>query len=463
MGAPLPGALLGMSVFFVLAVPSLVGGQPGVIFEPNVPQCETKDAGVCCYHLGSCSGPNDANCNAMIMAVDSTVAPSGTNNPSVPFAQSGCFNGACLYVLNSILVACSTTSTAAACAVCDPAFGASLRGYDCAHGFDGCCYVLTSGLNPKGFQGCSTNGDCTASATDFGDTLSYACIAGACFFVTDDGLCNPAFNACSNSKIIDTCDAISNASPGAPISNFFPATAPASAQPPGTAPGPEPGAKSPSPNPSPSPSPSPSPTPSTTPSAVPSVTPAPTAAPVAASAAAEPRVCVPHSSAADDAGVGSDSDPNRRALPITIERRCTTAPRTTEEGNVSDAPIGLLSVLARLPYMSVKRQNPAALAAPACMPPCLSSPWCDKRVSPTLGPDVLQRHRAAPACSRGACGRRRYHCCHNTHFHGNQSNRDADCDTDARSHGHAHALAITRANAATVRRRRAAHLAPASG
>ena len=95
--APLPLALLGM-LSIAVTMPS-VNGQNGELGTPyNDQVCPTKDVGVCCYILQSCSGSSqqDTSCDNAANGVANLASLGGTNNGNVPVGRSGCSNGNCL-------------------------------------------------------------------------------------------------------------------------------------------------------------------------------------------------------------------------------------------------------------------------------------------------------------------------------------------------------------------------------
>ena len=125
---------------------------------------------MCCYILQSCSGSGqqDTSCDNAASGVANLASLGGTNNGNVPVGRSGCSNGNCLLALNSALYACSIIQDAAACTACEPVFGQSLRGAECAVSLGafegGCCYAQDADpTRPNAFQGCNTNDDCDGS------------------------------------------------------------------------------------------------------------------------------------------------------------------------------------------------------------------------------------------------------------------------------------------------------------
>ena len=333
---------------------TLVDGQ-GSFNLPQYPQCATKDAGVCCYDLGSCTGPDDANCNELTLQLTGNVvaAGGGMNNGNVDFTQqSGCYNGACLFVLNSDLAACSLTSVQEACAVCEPMFGTNLQGTECAYQFGGtdvgCCYLQAGGLAADGFQGCKTIDDCDGGFSA-SSLISTYCIDGGCFYYTNEVACDTSFNDCQiwpydEMDVIKTCDEIKMAPPGAPVRILFPATAPGPASTPGaaavapasgTTPNPTPSAtptpvNTPKSSPSPSPTSTPSPSPSASPSPSPIPSPSPAATPTAAPA---PASSVPATTTA------TPTTPTTTPAPTTTPTP-TPVPTATPTPTPSPAPSG---------------------------------------------------------------------------------------------------------------------------
>ena len=295
--APLSLAILG-----VLSVSS-VHGQAGI--ASVYPQCATKDQGVCCLVLGSCTGQDDPSCDIKAMGeVQATLlAPSANTN--APTEQHGCYGGVCLLALNAATTSCSLTYAANACAVCEPVYGKNPRGALCSYQTGGnCCYLQAGGTNPDGFQGCKSDADCLSLSSGFPDLIVYQCIEQICFFYTGGNLCNSNFEACDtvafeNTAIHKTCNALANDATGSPVPDFFPSAAPA----PGVAPAPGPETP-PKPTPTSSPTANPTATPAaapaggsqptgvpaivaSTPPAVPTPGPAPTPSPSGGSGAPE--------------------------------------------------------------------------------------------------------------------------------------------------------------------------------
>ena len=226
----------------VLGVLAIIPSSNGEYLAPLVAaDCPTKDLGVCCYVLQTCTGTghDDSGCKSAAEAILETAAPGGINNANVPAADYGCSNGQCLLALNSALYACSAIYDAAACTACEPVFGENLRGVECSVPIgitDGCCYLqggsdsnVTS--NPDAFQGCTTNADCNDAL--YSNVVTSSCVNGGCFYISSDSICDSSFNPCDqipaqllDMEIKETCSALASASPGATIPDPFPAGAP---------------------------------------------------------------------------------------------------------------------------------------------------------------------------------------------------------------------------------------------
>jgi len=229
MLAPLPAsiALLGLLGVFIL-LPSSAGQTLAPLF---VQDCPTKDEGVCCYVLQSCTGHGqaDASCNIAAEAQITASLLGGTNNGAVSIGRWGCYGGKCLLALNSALSACSALYSAEACTACEPVYGRNPRGLECSVpiGFyDGCCYLQAGNRNSYGFQGCHRNADCDASLYSDVVTTTGTCIDGGCFYISDS-VCDSSFNPCGlldyeETAIHKTCNLLANAAPGASIPNYFP-------------------------------------------------------------------------------------------------------------------------------------------------------------------------------------------------------------------------------------------------
>ena len=226
--SPMPLAGLGLLCCLLMLSPDAVIGQLTTGQTLQLPQCATPDPGVCCYDLGlTCTSNAECAYRADSIIAWASLDPNDIGGPA---SQYGCHSGHCLLLLNSEEYACSSTSTAAACAMCEPVFGASLLGTVCAFDFytvtEGCCIVQAAGsvpsANARAFKGCQTNADCITSGFS-NDLVTYGCSAvGACFYLTDDLLCGTVYNQCGNPDTLETCNAIAEDPAGAPIPNFFP-------------------------------------------------------------------------------------------------------------------------------------------------------------------------------------------------------------------------------------------------